>query len=463
MGRFGETLIQSAREAEAIARGDWRLPVRSRLRRSTWPPSASGSICPRIVSPAGLACPPRPCATGSRTTTAGSDRDRLLRVIDHAPDGRSRAGRRPLPAIARLTFACAPPDSPTAMLGCAAGSERPWRKARHPRRDDEQETPTKRPKAASGMRKGLNRLWPIRISRCSCARPSSRRAGFSDDALDRPINESPTPRRTTNPCHGNVRAHRRGGEARRDAVGRPALRLPHVSIHESFSNPTSMFLRNLMAMDTEEMVRAQPMDAVVLIGAATRPCGPAHGRGLGRPCRRSSSSPAPCWSAITKGESARRLHRLPPPLGHAPRTARSTRRRSRRCRTRLAPDRRHLHGSWVQPRPWAASSKPSAWPCPHRHEPRDPCRPHPRGGSLRPRGGEARRLGRKPAGRDDPGLAAQCHGGAAGHRRLDQCRGCTWPPSRAASASPGTSTNSTGSAARCRCCSTSSPAGSKTT
>ena len=31
-----------------------------------------------------------------------------------------------------------------------------------------------------------------------------------------------------------------------------------------------MFLRNLMAMDTEEMVRAQPMDAVVLIGGCDK-------------------------------------------------------------------------------------------------------------------------------------------------------------------------------------------------
>src|SRR4030095_8755100 len=41
---------------------------------------------------------------------------------------------------------------------------------------------------------------------------------------------------------------------------------PTISIGESFAHPTSMFLRNLMSIDTEEMIRAQPMDAVVLIG-----------------------------------------------------------------------------------------------------------------------------------------------------------------------------------------------------
>ncbi len=43
-----------------------------------------------------------------------------------------------------------------------------------------------------------------------------------------------------------------------------------MSIHESFASPTSMFLRNLMAMETEEMVRAQPMDAVILIGGCDK-------------------------------------------------------------------------------------------------------------------------------------------------------------------------------------------------
>eukprot|EP01034_Spumella_vulgaris_P046608 gene46608-58117_t len=45
---------------------------------------------------------------------------------------------------------------------------------------------------------------------------------------------------------------------------------PTISIHESFSHPTSMFLRNLMSMDTEEMIRAQPMDSVVLIGGCDK-------------------------------------------------------------------------------------------------------------------------------------------------------------------------------------------------
>ena len=35
-------------------------------------------------------------------------------------------------------------------------------------------------------------------------------------------------------------------------------------------HPTTMLFRNLMAMDTEEMIRAHPIDAVVLIGGCDK-------------------------------------------------------------------------------------------------------------------------------------------------------------------------------------------------
>ena len=95
-------------------------------------------------------------------------------------------------------------------------------------------------------------------------------AGFSDDALDLPIIGVTNTFSDFNPCHGNVprliEAVKRGVML---AGGLP-MEFPTISIHESFSNPTSMFLRNLMAIDTEEMIRAQPMDAVVLIGGCDK-------------------------------------------------------------------------------------------------------------------------------------------------------------------------------------------------
>jgi len=94
--------------------------------------------------------------------------------------------------------------------------------------------------------------------------------GYSDDALDRPIVGIANTYSDYNPCHGNVPqlidAVKRGVML----SGALPMVFPTMSIHESFASPTSMFLRNLMAMETEEMIRAQPMDAVVLIGGCDK-------------------------------------------------------------------------------------------------------------------------------------------------------------------------------------------------
>lgn len=49
-----------------------------------------------------------------------------------------------------------------------------------------------------------------------------------------------------------------------------AMEFPTISVHESFASPTSMFLRNLMSMDTEEMIGCQPVDACVGIGGCDK-------------------------------------------------------------------------------------------------------------------------------------------------------------------------------------------------
>src|ERR1700716_311002 len=95
-------------------------------------------------------------------------------------------------------------------------------------------------------------------------------AGFTDDALTRPVVGIANTGSAFNPCHGNaaqlIEAVKRGVML---SGGLP-LEFPTISIHESFAHPTSMYLRNLMSMDTEEMIRAQPMDAVVLIGGCDK-------------------------------------------------------------------------------------------------------------------------------------------------------------------------------------------------
>ena len=54
------------------------------------------------------------------------------------------------------------------------------------------------------------------------------------------------------------------------AAGALPVDFPTISLGEVFLEPTSLKFRNLMSMDTEEMIRAQPMDAVVLMGGCDK-------------------------------------------------------------------------------------------------------------------------------------------------------------------------------------------------
>ncbi len=120
-----------------------------------------------------------------------------------------------------------------------------------------------------GMRKGLTSYGDTGFS-LFLRKAFIKGAGFTDDALGRPVIGIANTGSAFNPCHGNaaqlVEAVKRGVML---AGGLP-MDFPTVSIHESFAAPTSMYLRNLMSMDTEEMIRAQPMDAVVLIGGCDK-------------------------------------------------------------------------------------------------------------------------------------------------------------------------------------------------
>ncbi len=94
--------------------------------------------------------------------------------------------------------------------------------------------------------------------------------GYSDEALDRPIIGITNTYSGFNACHRTVpeliEAVKRGVML---AGGMP-VDFPTISLHESFAFPTSMYLRNLMSVDTEEMIRGLPVDAVVLIGGCDK-------------------------------------------------------------------------------------------------------------------------------------------------------------------------------------------------
>src|SRR6201987_2030858 len=122
---------------------------------------------------------------------------------------------------------------------------------------------------ADGLRKGLTSYGDAGFS-LFLRKVFIKAMGYSDDALNRPIVGITNTYSDYNPCHGNVpqilEAVKRGVML----SGAMPMVFPTISIAESFIHPTSMFLRNLMAMDTEEMIRAQPMDAVVLIGGCDK-------------------------------------------------------------------------------------------------------------------------------------------------------------------------------------------------
>jgi dihydroxy-acid dehydratase len=122
---------------------------------------------------------------------------------------------------------------------------------------------------AKGMRKGLTSYGDSGFS-LFLRKAFIKGAGYTDQALDRPVVGIANTASAYNPCHGNapqlLEAVKRGVML---AGGLP-MEFPVISIHESFAAPTSMYLRNLMSMDTEEMIRAQPMDAVVLIGGCDK-------------------------------------------------------------------------------------------------------------------------------------------------------------------------------------------------
>ena len=121
------------------------------------------------------------------------------------------------------------------------------------------------------------------------------------------------------------------------AAGGLPLEFPTISLGEVFLSPTSLKFRNLMAMDTEEMIRAQPMDAVVLMGGCDKTV-PAQLMGAA-----SADMPAiqlvagPMMTGRASRRAARRLHRLPALLGAATAPARSATTRSPRSRAGSPP------------------------------------------------------------------------------------------------------------------------------
>ena len=73
-----------------------------------------------------------------------------------------------------------------------------------------------------------------------------------------------------NPCHTHFK--QRVEDVKRgifQAGGFP-LELPAISLAEAFVRPTAMLYRNMLAMETEELIRSHPIDGAVLMGGCDK-------------------------------------------------------------------------------------------------------------------------------------------------------------------------------------------------
>ena len=120
-----------------------------------------------------------------------------------------------------------------------------------------------------GLARGLTNYGDSAFS-LYLRRSFAKSMGYSSDMLGRPVVGIADSRSGFNNCHRHfpelIEAVKRGVLA---AGGLP-VEFPTVSLGEVFLHPTSMMFRNLMSIDVEEMIRAQPMDAVVLVGGCDK-------------------------------------------------------------------------------------------------------------------------------------------------------------------------------------------------
>lgn len=89
--------------------------------------------------------------------------------------------------------------------------------------------------------------------------------GFDDEDLQRPVIGICNTYSELNNCNSNLREVAEAVKRGIWQAGGFPLEFPTISLGEVFLSPTSMLYRNLAAMDTEEMIRGQSMDGVVLL------------------------------------------------------------------------------------------------------------------------------------------------------------------------------------------------------
>jgi dihydroxy-acid dehydratase len=121
----------------------------------------------------------------------------------------------------------------------------------------------------TGLRRGLTHYGDPDFA-LYLRRSFARSMGYSDAMLARPVVGITNTASGFNNCHRHLPELIAAVERGVLAAGGLPITFPTISLGEPFVNPTSLMFRNLMSMDVEEMIRAQPMDAVVLVGGCDK-------------------------------------------------------------------------------------------------------------------------------------------------------------------------------------------------
>jgi dihydroxy-acid dehydratase len=116
-----------------------------------------------------------------------------------------------------------------------------------------------------------HRWFGVKDLRSFGHRSRIKQVGFaSEDYAGKPVIAIVNTWSDLNPCHAHFKV--RADEVKRgvwQAGGFP-VELPAMSLGEPFMKPTTMLYRNFLAMETEELLRSNPVDGVVLMGGCDK-------------------------------------------------------------------------------------------------------------------------------------------------------------------------------------------------
>ena len=291
-------------------------------------------------------------------------------------------------------------------------------------------------------------------------RSRTKQMGFSaEDYTGKPVIAIINTFSDANPCHHHFKS--RVDDVKRgifQAGGFP-LEMPAMSLGEPFMKPTTMIYRNLLSIDVEELLRANPVDGAVLMGGCDKTV-PAMlmGCGVDEPARDLHAGGPDAARQLARQDAGLGLGRLEVLGGKA--RGQHRRQGVGRDRGRHRAFLRHLHddGHGLDDGVGGRSAGHDDAGC--GRDPGGRFRPSAHGGGLRP---AHRRHGvggpQAPRHHDDQGVR-ECRDGRDGAGRLDQL---DHPPDRDGGprgARISISTSSTSCRSACRCSATSGPAAS---